>query len=203
MDEVLSQAAEAEEQPETEKTMQDRAAEPEGEVAIAAAGDSDETDMAPEAFRSLPPAEENERFEATIRFRGELQKPTMTGEGTEDELTVKVKVAGFDLSDLHHNLRPYAGRAVEAVILPLHVPGDDLPWDSPPHPDQAELPLDDDEREAGGGLVCVDCDAVCEAGVNGLCPACGGVLEALEGDEAEEQQAEPAEAACAEDGDEQ
>lgn len=161
--------------------------------------DAGQEDMSPEAFRALSPAMEDDRFTTTIRFRGELHKPAMTGEGTEDELTVKVKVAGFDLSDLHHSLRPYAGRMVEALILPLRVAEEKLPWETPPHPDQTRLPLEGEAQEAVGQFVCIACGAACEIGEDGHCPACGGALRPREEASAGDQVAEQGDAHAEED----
>ena len=122
-------------------------------------------------------AAEDDRFATTIRFRGELAKPNMTGEGTEDELTVKVKVAGFDLADLHHSLRPYAGRVVEAIILPIKTAEEKAPWETP-DPDQQQLAFGGDRPE--GDLVCVGCGRSYDMATEGTCPECGGQLRPQE-----------------------
>jgi hypothetical protein len=122
-------------------------------------------------------AAEDDRFATTIRFRGELAKPNMTGEGTEDELTVKVKVAGFDLADLHHSLRPYAGRVVEAIILPIKTAEEKAPWETP-DPDQQQLAFGGDRPE--GDLVCVGCGRSYDMATEGTCPECGGMLNPRE-----------------------
>jgi len=123
-------------------------------------------------------AMEDEQFATSIRLRGELGKPAMTGEGSQDELTVRIKVAGPDLSDLHHSLRPYAGRTVQAVILPLRPVDEKLPWETPQDPDQTRLPFED--QAVAGQFVCIACGATCEIGVDGHCPVCGGSLRAAE-----------------------
>ena len=154
------------ESPDSETDDAGEQAEPEDQGEGASAED-------PEA---VSPAVHDDRFAATIRLRGELGKPSMTGEGSADELTVKIKVAGADLSDLHHSLRPYAGRTVEAVVLPLSTAEERLPWETPPHPDQTRLPLDEQSEEAAGGLVCAQCGASYEISVDDTCPECGGAL---------------------------
>ncbi len=83
--------------------------------------------------------------EHCIRFSGELAKPAMTGEGTGDELTVKVKVAGIGLASLFYDLRPHAGRHVETIILvQRHDEGPEV------HPDQTQIPLEGAEEDAAG-----------------------------------------------------
>lgn len=83
--------------------------------------------------------------EHCIRFSGELAKPAMTGEGTGDELTVKVKVAGIGLASLFYDLRPHAGRHVETIILVQR------PDEEPDvHPDQTQIPLEGAEEGAAG-----------------------------------------------------
>ncbi len=136
----------------------------------------DQQDQGEGAAGQQEPAEDD-RFATTIRFRGELAKPNMTGEGTEDELTVKVKVAGFDLADLHHSLRPYAGRVVEAVILPIKTAEEKAPWETP-DPDQQQLAFDGDRPE--GALICAGCGRTYDMATEGACPDCGGALRRTE-----------------------
>jgi len=109
-----------------------------------------------------------------IKFRAELQKPAMTGEGAFDELTVKAKLCGPDLSDLHHRLRRYAGLNVDVIVLPIIPPALPKPGE---HPDQRDLPFAEEMAQ----FVCIKCGAKCVAGKDGLCPEpdCGGTLNAL------------------------